>query len=198
MISQTFCRSLIVALAATVMHYASCNAAEPTEQHVIAFRLAKPKTMEFEDAAKAKSHADAVKKFGCDVKVESHDGHTDVTYSLKGWKEASFTSDELADQWETWLGDAGFDAIHGHEDAPHGEAVEYRSEKWLIQTFDSPSKATEFVSVAKALGCEIKQTRQDVQFRLTSWRHLEAANHEVAEAREAWLKKLGFETKHAD
>ena len=202
MIERLFRRALLMALVGPAMAAATSFAAEPAEeQHVIAFRLAKPKTVHFDDASKAKAHADTVKQFGCEVKVDSHGGHTDVTYTLKGWKDASFANDKLADQWETWLTNAGFDAIHGHEDAAHGEAVEYRSEKWLTQHFDTAAQASEFVLVTKALGCEIKQGQHDghfdVQFRLASWRHLEAANHDVAHARQDWLKKLGFETKHS-
>lgn len=200
---QTLVRCSLIAAALLLQSSLARAQDAASGKFIIAYRLPKPKTVHFEDAAKAKAHAETAKSLGCEVKQDSHSGHIDVSYTLAGWKAVSVETDELADNWEGWMTKAGFEAIHGHDHAPHGgEAVEYRSEKWLTKHFDTAAAATDFISVCRGLGCEWKQDQNvigefDIQFRQSTWRHLETPNHDVAHERQEWLKKLGFETKHA-
>ena len=46
----------------------------------IAYRLKETKTIHFDDARKAQLHLDAVKKLGCEAKMDDHGGHMDVIY----------------------------------------------------------------------------------------------------------------------
>ena len=80
----------------------------------IAYRLSETKEMHFDDARKAEQHLAAVKKLGCEAKIDSHGGHTDVIYRSTRWQSMEFATDELAHQWEDWLKKAGFETLHGH------------------------------------------------------------------------------------
>ncbi len=97
---------------------AAVSATEDEEAFVVAYRLAKPKTMEFDDPAKAKAHAAALKKLGCKSTSESHDGHIDVTYEQPRWTAVTLGSEELVHKWQDWLNDAGFETLHS-EDPEH-------------------------------------------------------------------------------
>lgn len=204
--SRTVRKVLLTPLLTFFALFNSSSAQDPPDTHTIAIRLPQTKTMHFDDAQKARDHLAAVVKLGCEARQQADAEHTDVTYRLAHWTEVTLTSEELVDQWEGWLLRAGFETIHGHEEAHAGDhpgkAVEYRSEKWLTKHFEQAAEAKEFLVVCKGLGCEIKQEihdgHADIQFRSVAWKHLECPDHDVAHAREEWLKKLGFETKHED
>ncbi len=85
---------------------------------VVAYRLNKWKTMHFDDAAKAKQHATAVRNLGCETKTNRHGDHIDVTYRQVDWTPLTLSSDEVAYRWQAWLDAAGFESLHGHGD-PH-------------------------------------------------------------------------------
>ncbi|MEX0715628.1 MAG: hypothetical protein WD066_03540 [Planctomycetaceae bacterium] len=88
---------------------ASADAAE-----VVAYRLTNWKTLHFDDAAKAQTHADAVKRLGCEVKTDNHGGHVDVAYRCSEWKQIELSSHSAADAWERWLKASGFETRHQH------------------------------------------------------------------------------------
>ena len=186
---------------------------------VIAFRMVKPKTMEFEDAKKGNDFIAALKKIGCVVKPEDHAGHIDVTYQQPKWSELTLGSDELVHQWQGWLVKAGFETLHadgaddGHDhehgdakgeghDHEHGEILKFQAKEWIVKHFENESDAKEFVAIGKGLGCEIKQDihdgHADVQLRSLEIRHLDCRSHDEAEARVKWLQGFGFNAKHED
>ena len=80
----------------------------------IAYRLTKTMEMHFDDTRKAEKHLAAVKKLGCEARMDSHGGHTDVLYRSAKWKVMEVANDKLAHQWEDWLKKAGFEARHEH------------------------------------------------------------------------------------
>ena len=98
-----------VALMATTMQSVAFAGEEEVE-----YRLATWKTMHFDDAKKGDAHHKAVKDLGCEVKKDSHDGHTDVSYRCKDWKKMTVASHDAAHQWEKWLKGAGFETKHAH------------------------------------------------------------------------------------
>ena len=85
----------------------------------IAYRLPKTKEMHFDDGRKAEQHLAAVKKLGCEARMDTHGGHTDVLYRSSQWQVMEVANDKLAHQWEDWLKKAGFETVHGHA-ADHG------------------------------------------------------------------------------
>ena len=201
----------LMALAFTIVLIPTLASAAEDEKFVIAFRMVKPTTMEFEDAAKGKAHIDALKKIGCKAKPENHDGHMDVTYQQPGWTELTVASDELVHQWQGWLTKAGFETLHadgaeeGHDHGHAHEGVEilqFQTKDWIVKHFENESEAKEFVAIGKGLGCEIKQDihdgHADVQLRCRETKHLDCRSHEEAESRAKWMTELGFAAKHED
>lgn len=86
----------------------------------VAYRLKETKTIHFDDARKARLHLDAVKKLGCEAKMDDHGGHLDVMYRLKLWKALTLADEATAHQWEDWMKKSGFETLHAHgEDHDH-------------------------------------------------------------------------------
>lgn len=104
--------ALIVALAAAT--FLNGTSAEAAENEVVEYRLAQWKTIHFDDAKAAKTHVDAVKKLGCEVKQDDHGGHIDVTYRCAEWKKMSLKTHSDAHKWEDWLKKSGFQTKHVH------------------------------------------------------------------------------------
>lgn len=110
----TFTKRILGCLA-LVSLAGTANAAES-----IAYRLPETKEMHFDDARKAEQHLAAVRKLGCEARLDSHGGHTDVIYRSTRWHSMEVVTDELAHQWEDWMKKAGFETLHGHA-AVHGD-----------------------------------------------------------------------------
>ena len=109
--------SLFVALAAVAFvsgNGAVAQADEAHEKEVVEYRLQKWKTIHFHDVQKAKTHFDALKKLGCEVKQGDHDGHIGVTYRCAEWKKISPKTHSNAHKWEEWLKKSGFETKHVH------------------------------------------------------------------------------------
>lgn len=195
------------------------------EEFVVAHRLREWHTRQFEDAAKAQQHAAAVKQLGAEVRVDSHETHVDVIYRSANWKPLRIESDELAHQWEGWLKAAGFETLHGHSpdheehahdeehghegekdghdhDEEHGEVVLYKTPTWATQHFTDKVAASQFITIAQALRCEVKpvvhEGHTDIQFRCPKWTAVEFVDHKTAEKWEKWLASAGFDVRQED
>ena len=88
--------------------------ASAAEKEVVADRLAKAKTLEFEDPKQAELHYSTVKKLGCEVKKDNHNGHIDVTYRCTQWRKLELGTHKAAHAWELWLKASGFETKHTH------------------------------------------------------------------------------------
>ncbi|EMI29042.1 hypothetical protein [Rhodopirellula europaea] len=80
------------------------------------------------------------------------------------------------------------------------ELVSYRLEKWKT-THAEGDQSDKLVKTLKTLRCEVKVGSHgghtDVNYRCQKWQQLALKSHEEAHQWEGWLKKYGFETKHA-
>ncbi len=191
----------------------------------IAYRLPETKEMHFDDARKAEQHLAAVKKLGCEARLDSHSGHTDVAYRSVKWQVMEVASDELAHQWEDWLKKAGFETVHGHA-SDHGaghsdhdghdhsghshaghnhgpgeaEEVSYVLRNWKTIHLQDATQMSELVALMKGLGCEVRMEdhggHTDVSIRCPQVKHIEVASHAAASGWQEWLQKNGFETRH--
>ena len=86
----------------------------------VAYRLKDTNTIHFDDAGKAQLHLDAVRKLGCEAKMNDHGGHMDVMYRLTTWKSLTLADEKTAHQWEDWMKKSGFETLHAHgEDQDH-------------------------------------------------------------------------------
>ena len=104
--------SLIIAVAVAAI--AGTQTAEAAETYTVTYRCEKWKTVEFEDAKKAKTHYETVKKLGCEAKQSGHAGHIDVSYRCPKWKSMSLKDHDILHRWEKWLKAAGFETKHRH------------------------------------------------------------------------------------
>lgn len=107
-------QNTLTALAAAIALVALTSTASAAEQEVVAYRLAAWKTVHFDDARRAETHAKTVKQLGCEVKSGSHGGHIDVSYRCSKWRKISLNSHDKAHQWENWLKACGFETRHQH------------------------------------------------------------------------------------
>lgn len=98
------------------------SAAEPPS---IAYRLKETKTVHFDDARKAQLHLEAVRKLGCETKLDAHGGHTDVMYRLKTWKVLTLADERTAHQWEDWMKKSGFETLHAHGEEHNHSAADH-------------------------------------------------------------------------
>jgi hypothetical protein len=121
---------------------------------------------------------------------------------------------QLADHWEAWLKEAGFETLHGHasdhsgdnehDHTEHGpdkaEKVIYRLPNWNSLHLSNPEQIAELTAMLKGLGCELKSSQHaghsDLSFRCQQWTHIDVGSHEVAATWEKWLAKTGFEVQH--
>lgn len=88
----------------------------------VAYRLKESQTIHFDDSGKAQLHLDAVKKLGCEARMDDHGGHMDVTYRLTSWTALTLADENTAHQWEAWMKKSGFETLHAHtEDHDHSE-----------------------------------------------------------------------------
>ena len=191
-------------------------------EEAIAYRLSDWHQMHFEDPVKAEQHLAAVRKLGCEVRQDAHDGHVDVVYRSARWQALEVASDELAHQWEDWLKGSGFETLHGHaadhaghdhaghDHAGHDHAghdhdpgaveeVAYRLPAWRTSQVDSAEQLPQLVALMQGLGCEVRvdqQVRGTIRFRCPQWKHIELPSHQAAAGWEDWLRRAGFEVRH--
>ena len=88
---------------------ASANAAE-----IVRYRLPDWKAKHIHDAKKADTISETLKKLGCELKREEHNGHIDVRYKCPEWKQLELKTHEEAHKWETWLKEYEFQTEHKH------------------------------------------------------------------------------------
>ena len=191
----------------------------------IAYRLSETKQLHFDDSHKAQQHLAAVKNLGCEAKIHSHGGHTDVSYRSTRWQSMEVATDQLAHQWESWLKKSGFETLHGHaadqgsghsaheshDHTGHGHAghhhapgqvekVAYRMEHWRTLPIEDQQQASEIIAMMKGLGCEVRSENHaghsDVSVHCPQWKHIELDSHRSAMDWQDWLQKQGFVVKH--
>ena len=109
-----FKTSVLSLAAAAVIAVGSGEPAMAAEREIVGYRLQDWTTAEFEDSGKAETHYKTLKKLGCEVKQERHDGHIDVIYRCPDWREIALKSHSDAHKWEDWLKDCGFETRHKH------------------------------------------------------------------------------------
>ncbi|TWU59268.1 hypothetical protein Poly51_20550 [Rubripirellula tenax] len=72
------------------------------------------KAKHIHDEKKADTISATLKKLGCEMKKDQHDGHIDVKYRCPEWRELKLDSHDEAHKWEKWLKEYGFQTEHKH------------------------------------------------------------------------------------
>ena len=92
-----------------IMTSAPASAAE-----VVHYVCKEWKAKHIHDTKKAEKITDTLKKLGCEVKQDQHNGHIDVKYRCPKQRDLPVKSHKEAVQWEKWLKEFGFKAYHTH------------------------------------------------------------------------------------
>ncbi len=80
----------------------------------VEFRLVGWKQIHGQGGQEEKTLIDTLKKVGCDVRVEQHAGHSDISYRAPIWRDIHLADHKTADQWMNWLKANGFETQHEH------------------------------------------------------------------------------------
>jgi hypothetical protein len=80
----------------------------------VSYRLVGWATKQFADVAEARQFASVARAFGCEVREGRHDGRFDVAFRCAAPHRAEFASHAVAEAWERWLRDFGFETRHVH------------------------------------------------------------------------------------
>lgn len=110
MLWKLLCRSMVV----TMIAVWAADAANAADGHPVDFRLVNWKTQHVDGAQKAAEQEKVFKQLGCEVKVDSHGGHHDVSYRCPQWRRLAAESDAVAHRWQDWLKGRGFEVKHAH------------------------------------------------------------------------------------
>lgn len=84
--------------------------------------------------------------------------------------------------------------------ATASEVVSYRCAEWKTRHEHDPKQVKQIVETLKKLKCEVESHEHDghadIKYRCPKWLEHTTKTHDNAHKLEAWLKALGFETKH--
>ncbi|MCO8123198.1 hypothetical protein NHH03_15725 [Stieleria sp. TO1_6] len=103
---------LLLAFLVTAVVLAAAPAATAAE--VVHFQCKEWKAKHIHDAKKAETIAATLKKLGCEVKQDEHNGHMDVKYRCEKEKQLPVKTHEEAVKWEKWFKEYGFKVYHTH------------------------------------------------------------------------------------
>lgn len=176
---------------------------------ILGFRMLDWKAKHINDAAAATTHAETLRKLGCEVKTTEHNGHSDVQCRTVYWKSLALDTPEQVSQWQAWLEQAGFDVIHGRlassqtgkkADGTHTEVVKFRLVDWKSQHIHQNAEVGQTTTLFRSLGCETETLdhsgHSDLRYRCPEWKEIELPSHEAAHKWQEYLNKAGFETAH--
>ncbi len=83
-------------------------------EEVVRYQLTEWKAKHIHDNKKADTIAETLKKLGCEVTVDQHNGHKDVKYRCAEWHELKLKTHDEAHKWESWLKEFHFTTEHKH------------------------------------------------------------------------------------
>jgi hypothetical protein len=81
---------------------------------IVRYQLSNWKAKHIHDAKKAVVITKTLKKLGCEIKQEAHNGHIDVKYRCPKWRQLELDSHSEASKWEKWLKEYHFKTEHKH------------------------------------------------------------------------------------
>ncbi len=86
----------------------------PAGDEIVRYQLTEWKAKHIHDSKKADTISKTLKKLGCELEKEQHNGHIDVKYRCVKWHEMKLDTHEEASKWEKWLKDYDFKTEHKH------------------------------------------------------------------------------------
>lgn len=167
----------------------------------IGFRLTEWKTIHAQTADQAEKEIAALKKIGCEVTSEKHDGHTDINYRCPKWKSMKLTSETLVDQWSSWCDAKGMETVEMNPRANSKKAtVQYRLPVPQTVHLQNSEQAAMIITTLKLIGCQVTTNDHgdhiDTTFSCANWLTIALPTEASAHGWQEWLNESGFETKH--
>jgi hypothetical protein len=104
--------ALTLLLSAGSQLFATSGAVSAAE--VVHYECKEWKAKHIHDTKKAETIAQTLKKLGCEVKKDEHNGHIDVKYRCEKQRSLPVKSHEEAVKWEKWFQEYGFKVHHTH------------------------------------------------------------------------------------
>lgn len=174
--------------------------AESTKKKIV-FRIAQWQVKHVHDAAKADELMASLKKVGCEVATENHNGHIDLKYRCANWTPITVENDNYATQWSNWLIGQGAETVLVEPaETPGMEIVRFQMPGWNNTHLNDQAQANELARMLKMIGCEAEVAAHDghydVRYKTGGWKTIACHNHDAAHAWQDWLNKIGFETQH--
>ncbi len=105
---------VLIMLAVLAFGFTGANKAAAADAHLVDYRAPNWVTSHFHDSKKAEALKATVKKLGCEVKMDSHGNHIDLSFRCPKWRRISLTDHDKAHQWENWLKANRFETRHAH------------------------------------------------------------------------------------
>ena len=81
---------------------------------IVRYQLSDWKAKHIHDPQKAETITKTLKKLGCELKQDQHNGHIDVKYRCPKWRSLKLDTHEAAHKWEKWLKEFEFKTEHQH------------------------------------------------------------------------------------
>ena len=171
-------------------------------QKTIGFRQPNWQKKHIHNVAEADKLIASLKKIGCEVIKNDHNGHLDISFRCEAWKTITVQNEAFQKQWSTWLGQNGLETVVIDPPTEDGlEIVKFRKPEWKSAHVHEPGKAAQMISMLKMIGCESDQHEHnghiDVRYQCPEWKTIALHNHQAADTWQQWLNSLGFETEHS-
>ena len=80
----------------------------------VEFRLVNWKELHGDGSPNEAAFIDQMRRIGCDVRVNKHDGHSDIKFRAPTWRDVHLASHDDADRLMGWLKQYGFEVRHEH------------------------------------------------------------------------------------
>lgn len=80
----------------------------------VEFRLVAWKRLHGDGSPNEAAFIDQMRRLGVDIRVDKHDGHSDISFRAPTWRDAHLASHDDADKLMGWLKRNGFEVRHEH------------------------------------------------------------------------------------
>ncbi len=107
-------RSVLMALAVTLVSLGSANSDSANATEVVAYRCEKWMARHEHDKKQADQIVDTLKKLKCEVDLHSHGDHMDIKYRCPKWLSHKTKTHEDAHKLQAWLTALKFETKHEH------------------------------------------------------------------------------------
>ena len=106
--------SVLALLCSLTIAVLAGDLASAEKEHTVDLRLTKWRTVHVDDAKQADDHFKTLKRLGCEVKKDVHNGHVDISYRVTKWRTAKFKTHDESHQWQNYFKGMGFETRHTH------------------------------------------------------------------------------------